>query len=117
MTIPKYQIVPDYSSLFTPIHILEGDYEGCIYHYGKTQLVEDEDEYGETYARVKFDYTMLENPSKAKEDQDFIDCAGNILVEILDKQIGEDASLITVVSNDEAGLIGNYRNNNSIESD
>jgi hypothetical protein len=109
--------VPDYSSFFTPIHILEGDYKDCIYHYGKTQLVEDEDEYGSTYMRVKFDYTMLENPSKAKEDQDFVDCAGNILVEILDKQMQEDASLITVVSNDEAGLIGNHREDNFIESD
>ena len=112
MTIPKYQIVPDYSSFFTPIHILEGDYKGCIYHYGKTQLLEDED-----LMRIKFDYTMLENPSKAKEDQNFINCLGDILVEILDKQLEKDEAITVVSENDEVSFIGNYREDNSIQPD
>ncbi len=117
MMIPKFKLRPDVDSHFTGIEILEGDYEGCVYYYGKTQLIEDEDEYGTTFMRVKFDYNMVENPNNKSEDQDFINCAGDILVDILDRQLEEDDSLIPVVSNDEVSYIGNYREDNSIESD
>ena len=112
MTIPKFKLRPDISSHFTGIEILEGEYEGCVYHYGKTQLIEEDD-----YMRVKFDYTIVENPNSKLEDQNFINCMGDILVEILDNQLAEDGSLIPVVSNDEVSYIGNYREDNPIESD
>jgi hypothetical protein len=113
MTIPKFRLNPEISSWFTGIEILEGVYDGCIYHYGKTELIEEDD-----CMRVKFDYTLLENPNNIKEDQDLINCMGDILVEILDKQLTEDGSLIPVVSNDEVSFInGDYREDNPIESD
>tara|TARA_Y100001937_G_scaffold33940_2_gene48418 strand:- start:9570 stop:9899 length:330 start_codon:yes stop_codon:yes gene_type:complete len=109
MTTPKFKLRPDISSHFTGIEILEGDYEGCVYHYGKTQLIEEDD-----CMRVKFDYTLVENPNRKLEDQNFINCMGDILVEILDNQLEEDGSLIPVVSNDEVSYIGNYREDNPI---
>ena len=112
MTIPKFKLRSDVESHFTGIEILEGEYEGCVYHYGKTQLIEEDD-----YMRVKFDYTMVENPNNKPEDQNFINCMGDILVEILDNQLDEEGSLIPVVSNDEVSFIGNYREDNPIESD
>ena len=90
MTKTKFKLRTDVKSHFTGIEILEGEYEGCVYHYGKTQLIEDEDEYGSTYMRVKFDYNMVENPNNKPEDQDFINCAGDILVDILDKELNID---------------------------
>ena len=117
MTTSKFKLRPDIKSHFTGIEILEGEYEGCVYHYGKTQLIEDEDEYGTTFMKFKFDYTMVENPNNKPEDQDFINCAGDILVDIIDRQLDEDGSLIPVVSNDEVSYIGNYREDNSIKSD
>jgi hypothetical protein len=107
----NHKLRPDYSSFFTAIEILEGDYVGCIYHYGKTQLIEEDD-----LVRVKFDYTMLENPNEVKEDQNFINYIGDILVGILDKQLEEEQGLIPIVSNDEADYIGKYRKDNNIES-
>tara|TARA_Y100000034_G_C6713799_1_gene315429 strand:+ start:61 stop:402 length:342 start_codon:yes stop_codon:yes gene_type:complete len=109
----KFQLIANSDTTFTPIEIIEeGKYCGLIYNYGKTELIEQDDQ-----ARLKFDYVILSNPNNIEEDQDFVNYIGDILAEILDKQLNSDGKLIPIVSNDEVDFIGNYREDNIIKSD
>tara|TARA_Y100001963_G_scaffold146162_1_gene220722 strand:- start:5188 stop:5442 length:255 start_codon:yes stop_codon:yes gene_type:complete len=82
--------------------IEEGPYQGCVVNYGRVELVEEDD-----HLRVKFNYTMVENPNGIEADKEFFNYIGDILVEIMDEQVYNDPQSLIVSSNDEVGLIGN----------
>ena len=74
----------------------------------EVEFVEEDDS-----LRVRFNYTMVENPNGIDADKDFFNYIGDILVEIMDDQVYNDPSSVIVSSNDEVGLIGNHRENNT----
>ena len=67
------------------IKINECDYSGLLYQYGEVNFNERDDDQME----VKFKYNMLENPNELEENQDMMNFMGDILVELLDEQLGE----------------------------
>jgi len=67
------------------IKINEGDYAGLLYQYGEVTFNERDD----GQLKVKFRYNMIENPNDLEENQDMKNFMGDILVELLDDQLGE----------------------------
>ena len=67
-----------------PIRITEGEYKDLIYQYGTIKFVEEGDN-----VRCNFTYNIIENPNDIKEDQDFVNQLGEILVEVLNDEIEE----------------------------
>jgi len=67
------------------VKINEGDYSGLLYQYGEVNFNERDDDQME----VKFKYNMLENPNGVEENQDMMNFMGDILVELLEDQLGE----------------------------
>jgi hypothetical protein len=76
------------NSEITGIEILEGDYAGAVYHYGKVRVVPQ----GEMGV-LQFGYTIV-NPGKhdidaLTKDETFSTMMGDILTEILTSQENE----------------------------
>ena len=67
------------------IKINDGEFSGLIYQYGEVNFNEREDGQME----VKFKYNLIENPNDLEENQDMINFMGDILVELLDEQLGD----------------------------
>mgnify|MGYP003128425787 CR=1 FL=1 len=67
------------------LKITEGVYEGLLYQYGEVNFNERDDGQME----VKFRYNMIENPNELEENQDMVNYMGDILVELLEDQLGE----------------------------
>tara|TARA_Y100001938_G_scaffold138341_1_gene203665 strand:+ start:691 stop:1077 length:387 start_codon:yes stop_codon:yes gene_type:complete len=67
------------------LKITEGDFEGLLYQYGEVNFNELDDGQME----VKFRYNMIENPKEIEENQDMVNFMGDILVELLEDQLGE----------------------------
>ncbi len=67
------------------IKITNGTFSGMVYQYGEVNFNEREDEQME----VKFKYNIIENPNNLEENQDMMNFMGDILVELLDEQLGE----------------------------
>jgi len=71
-----------------PIVIKEdGDYNGIKFVYGTIKFVEvgeDENNMG-----LNFTYEILENPNKIEEDQNLIDIIGDVLVDVLESEMGQ----------------------------
>ncbi len=72
------------SNTTVPIKIIEGKYKGVVYQYGTIKFLEEDDN-----VRCNFTYNIIENPSEHKEDQEFIDQLGEILVEVINDEIEE----------------------------
>ena len=83
----KYAFVQKEGDDFTCIKLLQPPYKGIIYKYGKVGFAKDEDDKGNL--PMKFDYDIIFNPfyETSIDKQEFIDYIGDILVELLDKQI------------------------------
>ena len=83
----KYAFVQREGDDFTCIKLLEGKYKGVIYKYGNVGFAKDENSDGTL--PMKFDYDIVFNPHEETsiDKQEFIDYIGDILVELLDKQI------------------------------
>jgi len=82
---PLYQIVEKAGEDTYGIKLLCDEYKGIIYQYGKVTLVEDQ-------MRVDFERTFRHVPvefdlEEIEYDADLQHLMGNILVELLDKQI------------------------------
>ena len=71
-----------------PITITEeGDYNGFKFVYGTIKFVEvgeDDENMG-----LNFTYEILENPNNVEENQELIDTMGDILVDVLESEMGE----------------------------
>jgi len=83
----KYAFVQREGDDFTCIKLLQGKYKGIIYKYGKVGFAKEEKEDGTL--PMKFDYDIIFNPHEETsiDKQEFIDYIGDILVELLEKQI------------------------------
>ena len=80
----------------TCIGINEGKFAGVIYKYGKVTPIEEDDK-----LRLKFDWQILDSNGLGKEHfgDDFFNLIGDILYDIMDKQL-EDGSLQYVNTDD-----------------
>ena len=84
---PKYEYV---DSPINPeigaIKILEGDYEGLVYQYGKAAFNERED----GQCELNFQFTAFDKPEGIDlESKDLYNVMGNILVEVIEEHIEE----------------------------
>ena len=82
----KYVFVQKDGEDYTCIKLIEGKYKGIIYKYGKVGFAPKENPDGTM--PMKFDYDIIFNPHEENIDkQEFIDYIGDILIELLEKQI------------------------------
>jgi hypothetical protein len=90
----KYVFVQKEGDDFTCIKLLEGKYKGVIYKYGKVGFAKDEKPDGTL--PMKFDYDIIFNPHEETsiDKQDFIDYIGDILIELLEKQIENGTAVL-----------------------
>ena len=59
----------------------------------KLRLAKDEDEHGNL--PMRFDYDILQNPNnKELDNNEFVDHIGDILVELMEKQIKDGTAII-----------------------
>ena len=80
---------------FSCIKITEGTFKDVVYHYGKVAFAKDEKPDGTL--PMKFDYTVKNNPNNLKlefDNKEFIDYIGDILIELLEKQIKDGTAII-----------------------
>ena len=90
----KYVFVQKEGDDFTCIKLLEGKYKGIIYKYGKVGFAKEEKPDGTL--PMKFDYDIIFNPHEETsiDKQDFIDYIGDILIELLEKQIENGTAVL-----------------------
>ena len=90
----KYVFVQKEGDDFTCIKLLEGKYKGVIYKYGKVGFAKEEKPDGTL--PMKFDYDIIFNPHEETsiDKQEFIDYIGDILIELLEKQIENGTAVL-----------------------
>lgn len=82
----KYTFVQKDGDDFTCIKLIEEKYKGVIFKYGDVGFAKDEKPDGTLPMRFKYDIVM--NPyDKDISTQEFIDYIGDLLVELLEKQL------------------------------
>ena len=82
----KYLFVQKEGDDFTCITLVEDKYLNIVYKYGKLAFAKDERPDGTL--PMKFDYTVIKNPDDVDTNsQEFINYIGDILIELLDKQL------------------------------
>ena len=93
-TNSKYTFVQRDGDDFTCIKLLEEKYEGVIYKYGKVKFAEKENADG-TLPMI-FDYDILKNPNNKNvaDDEDFMEYIGDILIELMEKQLKDGTAII-----------------------
>ena len=82
----KYEFVDDNESMQCNIRLLDGPYNGLLYHYGKVKFDEQDD----GTASMNFTYNVVDNPKEYEYNQTLTNTLGDILVGILDEQLKED---------------------------
>ena len=65
----------------------DGKYKGLKFIYGTIKFVDVNEE--EESMGLNFAYEVLENPNNVSEDQELIDIMGDILVDVLESEMGE----------------------------
>jgi hypothetical protein len=83
-----YRFINFTNSDITGIQILQGEFAGVVYHYGRARV----EEAGE-FAKLQFGYTLV-HPGKhdideLQNNEDFVTIMGDILTSILMKQNNE----------------------------
>ena len=92
-TNKTYTFVQRENDDFTCIKLLSKEYDGVIFKYGKVGFAKDEDEHGNL--PMRFDYDILQNPNnKELDNNEFVDHIGDILVELMEKQIKDGTAII-----------------------
>ena len=82
----KYLFVQKEGDDFTCIKLVDDKYLNIVYKYGKLAFAKDERPDGTL--PMKFDYTVIKNPDDVDTNsQEFINYIGDILIELLDKQL------------------------------
>jgi len=74
--------------------VIRRKYKGVIYKYGKVGFAKEEKPDGTL--PMKFDYDIIFNPHEETsiDKQDFIDYIGDILIELLEKQIENGTAVL-----------------------
>ena len=92
-----YDLVPSEDGKATAVGIKTGKYAGVLYHYGHAQIIEEEE-----VARLKFDYTLIQEGKftveELQNDPEFREILGDILTERVYTPIGS-----TIISGSLAG--------------
>ena len=82
----KYLFVQKDGDDFTCIKLVEDKYLNVVYKYGKVAFAKDEGPNGTL--PMKFNYDIIKNPNEVDTNsQEFIDYIGDILIELLEKQL------------------------------
>lgn len=79
---------------FSCIKLTEGKFKDIIFHYGKVGFAKDPNPDGQL--PMKFDYTVIKNPNNLElelDNNEFIDYIGDILIELLEKQINDGTAI------------------------
>ena len=95
-TSKRYTFAQREGEDFSCIKLTDGKYKGVIYHYGKVGFAKDENPDGTL--PMKFDFTVKMNPTDEVLDIDnkeFVDYIGDILIEIMEKQIEDGTAVIS----------------------
>lgn len=88
----RYLFVQKEDDDFTCIKLVDDKYLNVVYKYGKVGFAKDENPDGRL--PMKFDYVIIKNPEdKEVDSQEFIDYIGDILIELLDKQINDGTAV------------------------
>ena len=94
----KYKLVQNKDARSQGVGVTKeaGFYQGVVYRYGKVTPIEEDDKLG-----LQFDWQILDSNGLGKEHfgDDFINLIGDILYDIMDKQL-EDGSLQYVNTDD-----------------
>ena len=79
---------------FTCIKLLSEKYDGIIYKYGKVGFGKDENPDGSL--PMIFDYDIIRNPNNKDlgDEKEFINHIGDILLELMEKQIKDGTAII-----------------------
>ena len=80
----EYNDDGDGAADIAPIKILDGTYADTIFTFGKVNFKEVGDD-----VTCNFTYRVDNEPEGLIEDQEFINCLGDILVDVLSKEIEE----------------------------
>lgn len=104
-TTPKYQLIEfdnkNDAMINTAVEVLEGDYQGSKWVYGKAFFNQNED--GQMI--MKFEYELIESEEE-QADPELVDIMGDILVEILENEISPVTKHIdSDMINDDPGLV------------
>lgn len=87
-----YKFVENKDKTWTGIGLTEeaGKYQGVVYRYGEVKVVENEEK---TEASLQFEFDVLDSNGLPKEmfDDDFYKVIGDVLTDILEQQMKEDA--------------------------
>lgn len=87
-----YTYVENKDKTWTGIGLTEkaGKYQGVVYRYGEVKIVEDENKENAT---LQFEWDVLDSNGLPKEmmGEDFFNLIGDILVDIMENQLNEDA--------------------------
>ena len=100
----------DYSYVYpttddTSVHIklLTGDFKDTIFKYGKVSFDEKDDQ-----GYLHFDYDVLQStvmkPKKLEKNEDFKNCIGNLLVEIISNRLMENVDESGTTNIEESDL-------------
>ena len=85
MMNPKYTFVEGKESGESACRIDEGVYKGVVFKYGEVDFNEMEDE----QLKLSFNYYVFNGIDLIKDETDFKQVAGNILVNLLDNHLSE----------------------------
>ena len=79
---------------FTCIKLTSEKYDGIIFKYGKVGFGKDENPDGTL--PMMFDYDIIRNPNKKElgDEKEFINHIGDILLELMEKQIQDGTAII-----------------------
>jgi len=87
-----YRFVENKDKTWTGIGLTEeaGKYQGVVYRYGEVKVIENEEK---TEASLQFEFDVLDSNGLPKEmfDDDFYKVIGDVLTDILEQQMKEDA--------------------------
>ena len=91
----RYTFAQKEGDEFSCIKLTEGKFAGVIYHYGKVAFAKDENKDGTL--PMKFNYTIKLNPNNLEltENVEFRNYIGDLLIEILEKQLEDGTAIIT----------------------
>tara|TARA_R100000458_G_C8169977_1_gene170850 strand:- start:384 stop:683 length:300 start_codon:yes stop_codon:yes gene_type:complete len=90
----------DTSQESLPVIISEGKYKGMKYRYGSVQFKEEDNE-----MKMSFDYDIIDNVTdrsigELDEDEDFTTLLGDLLLEILNDELGKGEDFLRETDDD-----------------
>ena len=92
----RYTFAQKEGTDYSCIKLTEGKFKDVIYHYGRVAFAPDSEKLPDGRLPMKFDYDIIFNPHEETsiDKQDFIDYIGDILIELLEKQIENGTAVL-----------------------